>query len=153
MFACGFICSGYQIDFKWKTIFIHAGKEDHMNRTSFGCEIRTLYSCEFYESLRNWIVRFLCFHLPTFIPYFKSISIEKITILRLGINNIQMRTHLVKYYQYFTGVKQFEIWRNMPLFWMFASDIVTYVIQIDLKWQTCYIPPGNKNHIKRNSIG
>jgi hypothetical protein len=124
---------GLQIDFRWKTCFFHAGNKDHINRTSFGWEIRTLYSCEFYERLRSWNVRFWCSHLQTFVPYFKSISIEKIAVFRLGINTIQIRTHLVKYYNYITRVTYSNVWRNVPFFWMFASDIVTYVIQIDLK--------------------
>jgi hypothetical protein len=144
---------GLQIDFRWKTCFIHDGNKDHINRTSFGWEIRTLYSCEYYVRLRSWTVRFLCSHLPTFIPYFKSISIVKIAIFRLKIYTIQIRTHFVKYYQYFTRLTYSKVWRNVPLFWMFASDIVTYVIQIDFKWQTCYTPPGNKYNINRNWIG
>jgi hypothetical protein len=96
--------SGLQIYFRWKTCFIHAGNKDQINRTSSGWEIRTLYSCEFYERLKSWFVRFWCSHLPTFIPYFKSISIEKIAIFRLGICTLQIRTRLVKYYEYFTRV-------------------------------------------------
>jgi hypothetical protein len=137
------------IDFRWKNCFIHAGSKDHNNRTLFGWKIRTLYSCEFYERFRSWIVRFWCSHLPTFIPYFKSISIEKIAILRLGISTIQIRTHLVKYYQYLTRATHSKLWRNVPLFRIFASDIVTYVIQIDFKWQSCYVPLG----IRTISIG
>jgi hypothetical protein len=150
--ASGFRPSRLQIDYRWKTRFIHAGNKDHISRHTFGWEIRTLYFCEFYECLRSWIVRFLFSHLKTFIPYFKSISIEKIAIFRLAINTIQIRTHLVKYYQYFTRVTYSKVWRNLPLFWMFASDNVTYVIQIDFKWQSCYIPPGNKDRINMNSI-
>jgi hypothetical protein len=145
--------SGHQIDLWWKTCFIHAGNKDNINITSFGWEIRTLYSCEFYERLRSWNVRFWSSHLPTFIPYFKSISIEKFALFRLGICTIQIRTHLVKYYQYFTRVKHSNVWRTVPLFRMFASHIVTYVIQIDFKWQTCYINPGNENHMNSISIG
>jgi hypothetical protein len=46
-----------------------------------------------FEELNRSIFFFLL--LPTFIPYFKSISIKKITIYRLGINTIQIRSHLV----------------------------------------------------------
>jgi hypothetical protein len=88
-----------------------------------------------------------------FLPYFKSFSIEKIAIFRLGISTIQIPTHLDKHYQYFTRLIHWNVWRNVPLFWKFASDIVTYDIQIDFKWRTCYTPPGNKDHIDRNSIG
>jgi uncharacterized protein YcsI (UPF0317 family) len=96
---------------------------------------------------------FLCSHLPTFIPYFQSIPIKKIAILRLGISTIHIRSHLVEYYQYITRLTLSNIWRIVPLFWMFASDIVTYVIQIDFNWQKSYIPNGNKERINRNSIG
>jgi hypothetical protein len=92
---------------------------------SFGWEIRTLYSSEFYETLRSLIVLFWGSHLITFDPYFKSNSIEKIAIFSLGICTIQIRTHLVKYYQYITRVTYSKFWRNVPLFWMFASDMVT----------------------------
>jgi hypothetical protein len=51
----------------------------------------------------------------------------------MGISTIQMRTHLLKYYQYCIRVTHSKIRRNYPLIWMFASDIITYVIQIDLK--------------------
>jgi hypothetical protein len=96
--------AGLQIGFRLKTCFIHAVYKDHINRTTFGWEIRTLYCCEFYVLLRSWIVRFWCSNLPTFIPYFKSILFEKIAILRLGISIIKIRSHLVKYYQYLTRV-------------------------------------------------
>jgi hypothetical protein len=152
-FATGLMPSGHQNIFRCKTCFILAGNKDNINITSFGWEIKKLYSSEFYERLKSWIVRFLCSQLPTFMPYFKSISIEKIALFRQGICTIQIRTHLVKYYQYFTPVNHSKVSRIVPLFRMFASDIVTYVIQIDFKWQTCYIPPGNKNHINRNTIG
>jgi hypothetical protein len=75
-------------------------------------------------------------------------QLKKIAIFRLGISAIQIWTHLVKYYQYFTHVTHSNVWRNVPLFWMCASDIVPYVIQIDFKWKTCYIPPGNKEQAR-----
>jgi hypothetical protein len=86
--AYGFMPSGLQIDFRWKTCFIHVGNKDHINRTSLGWEIRTMYSCEFYVRLRSWIVGFWFSNLPMFIRYLKSISIEKIAILRLGMSTI-----------------------------------------------------------------
>jgi hypothetical protein len=109
-----------QIDFRWKTCFILAGNMDSIKRTSFGWEIRKLYSCEFYERLRSWIVRFLCSHLRKFVPYFISFSIEKIAIFRLGICTIQIRTNTVKYYQWFTRVTHSNVWRIVPLFRMFC---------------------------------
>jgi hypothetical protein len=48
-FASGFMPSGLQIDFKWKICFIHDGNQGHINRTSYGYEIRTLYSWEFLK--------------------------------------------------------------------------------------------------------
>jgi hypothetical protein len=93
------------------------------------------------------------FAMALFFSYFKSISIEKISIFRLEICTIQIWTHLVKYYQYFIRVTDSNVWRNVPLFWIFASKIVTYVIQIDFKWKTCYIPPVNKDQINMNPVG
>jgi hypothetical protein len=142
-----------QIDLKWKTWYIPSLNKTHNNRTSIGWVLLPVYSCDTFERLRNLNVSLKSLLLALFFPYFKLISIEKIAIFRLGISTIQIPTHLVNYYQYFTRVTHSKVWRNVHLFWMFESDIVTFVIQIDFKWQTFYIPHRNKDHINRNSIG
>jgi hypothetical protein len=151
MFACANVHSILHNDFKSEiAIFLLWIRHITIGPQQVKCYYHfTRVTLRTFEMLKRFFSILL---LALFFPQFKSISIEKIAIFRQGISTIQIRTHLVKYYQYFTRVTHSDVCTNVPLFYMFAIDIVTYVIQIYFKWQTCYIHPGNKDHINRNSI-
>jgi hypothetical protein len=64
-FACGFIFSGLQIDFRWKTCFIHAGNKDHIREDLIWLRNKNTVLlwilCSFEELNRS----FLMFAYPT----------------------------------------------------------------------------------------
>jgi hypothetical protein len=110
--------SRLQIFFRWETCFILAGNQDNINRTLFGWEIRTLYSCEFYESLRSWNVRFWCSHLPKFFHTSSRFQLKK--LLYSGWEYIPYKYELI----WLSIINTFHVWiiRNLKNC-AFISDV------------------------------